>query len=312
MPKTTLVLTLILLIALGFLIYELYILTPQEKQNLDIFITNSELPIADANMELSMFMQNMRFNTNNLSYYFLDCEQDKKDRTLEAFTLVSTETEIISFYETNFEEKAKIKIYCSAIKKPTRNNSFVAGEGGPDSLINLSLYPLINSGQIYLYGIQNKNECEYPIVEIHELMHVFGFDHLQDKESVLYPYISCEQRITPEIISELKRLYLIEPKADLLIKYANISKGGIYLNFELSIENRGLITATKTNLEIYDNSNNKIGNFTIDTLEPGTTNTITLTNFKLPSRNTNNLKFVIRTETPEFFYENNQLTATLN
>jgi len=306
-------LLLLLILSLVLLGYKFYELTPQEQKDLSIFITNSELPQANASSELVMFMPNMRFDTNKLSYYFSDCEQEKQDRVLEAFSIVSNQTQVISFYEINSEETAKIKVYCSDTKKPTRNNTFVAGEGGPDSLINLSLYPLINSGQIYLYGTQNKAQCDYPVVETHELMHVFGFDHLQDKESVLYPYVSCEQKITPEIISELKRLYSIEPKSDLWIKRANVSKGGIYLNFEISIENRGLISATVVELEIYDNTNNrKIGNFSMQKLEPGTTNTLTLQNFKLPSRNINNLRFVVKTQTPEFFYENNEFIAKLN
>lgn len=312
MSKLATIFAIILLIAVGFLAYKIYEITPSEKQSLNIFITNAELPSANANTELTMFIPNMRFDTNRLSYFFFECDQTKKQRVLNAFSIVSSETQIISFYETNSEEDAKIKIYCSDVKKPTRNNSFVAGEGGPDSLINLSLYPLINSGQIYLYGTKGQNECASPIVEIHELMHVFGFDHLQDKASILYPYVSCEQKITPEIVSELKRLYSIEPKSDLVITNASASKGGIYLNFQISVLNRGLIPATEINLEIYDIANKKIGNFSIETLEPGTTNTISITNFKLPSRNTNDLKFIVKTQTPEFFYENNEFSANLN
>lgn len=306
-------LTLLVILLIIFVAYKFYEATPQEKQSLNIFLTNTALPESNASSELVMFMPNMRFDTNRLSYYFLDCNQEKQARILEAFLIVSTETKTISFYETNSEEDAKIKIYCSEERKPTRNNTFVAGEGGPDSLVNLSLYPLINSGQIYLYGTQSKTQCEYTIVEIHELMHVFGFDHLQDKESILYPYVSCEQKITPEIISELQNLYTIEPKSDLLITNATASKGGAYLNFKISVQNRGLISATNTNLEIYDLSNNKkLGNFTMQTLEPGMTNTITLENFRLPSTKTNNLKFVVKTSTPEFFYENNEFIAKLN
>jgi hypothetical protein len=306
-------LIIILIGSVGFLGYKFYELSPQEKQGLNIFLTNSELPATNASSELVMFMPNMRFNTNRISYYFSDCELVKQARVLEAFSLVSSGSQDISFYEVMSEENAKIKIYCSGVKKPTRNNSFVAGEGGPDSLINLSLYPLINSGQIYLYGTQGKNQCDSPIVETHELMHVFGFDHLADKESVLYPYVSCEQKLIPGIVSELKRLYSFEAKSDLWIKKANVSEGGIYLNFEITIENRGLISANNVELEIYDRSNNnKIGNFSMRTLEPGMSNTITLENFRLPSRNTNDLKFMVKTQTPEFFYENNEFVVKLN
>jgi hypothetical protein len=306
------IIILIILGIAGFLFIKFYELSPQEKQDLNIFIKQAELPEANASSELEMFIPNMRFDTSQLSYFFSDCDESKQQEMLKAFSEISEKTKVITFYNADSQENAKIKIFCSSEKQQKRNNTFVAGEGGPDSLINLSLYPLIESGQIYLYGLKYQEQCDYPVVELHELMHVFGFNHIEDKSSILYPYVSCDQKITDEMISELTKIYSLSAKADLLIANASASKGGVYLNFQISTQNRGLIKASNVELEIYDNSNNKkIGNFSLRELEPGETSTITLQNYMLPSRNTDNLKFKVKTSTLEYFYENNEISASI-
>ena len=73
---------------------------------------------------------------------------------------------------------------------------FIAGEGGPTSITNTSLYNVILKGKILLY---KKSECEEPIVELHELLHVFGFDHSQDPNNIMFNLSSCNQEISQDI-----------------------------------------------------------------------------------------------------------------
>jgi len=269
--------------------------------------TNGELNI-NATNQLSMFMPNMRFNSNNISYSFVECSDYSQTRMKQAFQIISNETNNIYFYENRL---AQIIIYCSQQREEKRNSTFVAGEGGPDNLINLSLYPLINSGKIYLYEQKNNKDCSYPIVELHELMHVFGFDHINDSSKILYPYISCKQRITPDITTELNKIYSKEPKADLTLQNLSANTHGNYLDFNITILNRGLISSINVSLDIL-NGEKIIDSITIEDLSPGISQIMTVKNIVIKTNNLNQIKFKVTSDSEEYFYENNQLTATVN
>lgn len=284
---------------------------PGELMDLKIVLPEDNSSLENATEKLEMFYPNMRFVQNSLDFGFAgECTPDKKERVYEAFEIISRETKILSFKESL--TNPIIIIFCNEVEKETTENTFIAGEGGPEKVLNSTLYPLIGGGKVYLYGTKKDSNCEYPVVEIHELMHVFGFNHITNKSSILYPYLDCEQKLDAEIISELRRLYSIEPKAELKIKNATVSKSGIYLNFNIEIENIGLIDANNNVLQIKTNENSLIKDFELDDIEPGTTQTLKVQNLKLPSRNTNEIVIEIKTSTEEFYVENNVLEAKLS
>lgn len=296
---------LLLLASLSFFAYEIYTKFPQGTK--EFFITQPENKIPEnTSKELVMFMPNMRFATDSISYSFQDCDLERKNKVLEAFQIISKETQVISFYEAQLAPM--IAIYCSQEKGEKRNNSFVAGEGGPNKVIELDLYPLIIDGKIYLYDSRSKDDCKYPIVELHELMHVFGFDHISNKSTILYPYVDCDQRITKDIIDKLKELYSLKPKSDLTIKNLSASTSNRYLSFEIIISNRGLLNAKSSNVEIYD-AKGKIGNFSIGGIDSGVSQSLSIKNMALPIRQITDIIFKVTTTTPEYFYDNNEITA---
>lgn len=304
------VFTLFLLGALALVGYQFYQYLPAEEQILNIQ-PQSKLPTVTAPSTLTQFVQNMRFAKNNLGYFFYPgCSPEKINRINGAFELIETKTKIISFIEkTNFQE-ADIKILCSEVQKEVKPNQFIAGEGGPDEFLNLSLYPLILSGEVLLYDTLYKDKCEYPLVELHEILHVFGFDHIDDKNSVLYPYYSCNQQLDNSIVNELIRLYSITPQAELHFVNASASKNGIYLDFTLPIENRGLIEARNVLINLFSGGK-QITQFEMENIAPGSTKKITIQNQLLPSRSTSEITFEITSETPEYFPEDNQITAKI-
>lgn len=301
---------LFILSALSFLGYTTYQYLPGEQQVLNIQ-TETKLPETNASSTITQFVPNMRFAKSDLNYYFYPgCSSNKESRMKEAFNIISTQTGIITFTEkTNFEE-ADIKIFCSEVKKEIQPNQFIAGEGGPDEFLNSSLYPLIVSGEVLLYDTLYKDKCDYPLVELHELLHVFGFDHINDKTSVLYPYYSCNQKLDSTIVNEIKRLYLITPKAELLFVNASASKHGIYLDFRTPIQNRGLIEAKNVTL-VLSSGEKEIAKFEMEDISPGATKSITIQNQLLPSKSTSEIDFKIISNTPEYFLEDNQITAKL-
>jgi hypothetical protein len=152
--------------------------------------------------------------------------------------------------------------------------------------------------------LYNESSCDYPITELHELFHVFGFDHINDSRTIMYPYSGCEQRINPEMIEKIKEIYSIRPKAELYFENITASKKGIYLDFNVTVKNEGLIEAENIFLEIYSEEK-KIDSFDLGGLKPGEGTSFNVKNLKLTSRNAKNVKMLVVTKTEEYNTENN-------
>ncbi|MEK6885369.1 MAG: matrixin family metalloprotease [Nanoarchaeota archaeon] len=255
----------------------------------------------NASGEVVQFEPNLRFNHNDISYYINPtCPESKKSKFENALFLLSDKTKIITFYTTN-EEDADILVGCSKESYEQETNVFVAGEGGPTEYITSKFYPVIKKGKVLLY---EEDKCDYPITELHELFHVFGFDHINDSKMIMYPYIDCQQIINPEVIEELVRIYSVKPAAELYFDNVSAVRTGMYLNFAASVRNEGLITAKAVMLELYAD-NEKVSVFNLETIEFGTGVTYTAQNVKLPNNNVQNVEFKIVTITDELDKNNN-------
>jgi len=307
MKLLNILLLLIFLLAISFGTLYLYQNLPGEEISLKIKNLglnqnkNFELPLVNASGEIIQFFPNMRFNHNNLTYFINpECSQEKVNRMNQAFSIIAQETAIISFTQDS-EENADILIGCSIDSYETEKNVFIAGEGGPTKIMNLSVYPLILRGKVMLY---NESSCDYPITELHELFHVFGFDHINNSETIMYPYVGCNQKINPEMIEKIKELYSIPAEAEIYFEKINASKRGIYLDFDVMIRNEGLIDAKNITLDVYS-ENKKIDSFDVGSLESGEGTNFNVGNLKLTSRNAENIKMILTTETDEYNLENN-------
>ena len=301
----------ILLILLGLYAYSFYNDLPLNAKDLSISF-KQELPNAvNTSSNLVQFAQSMRFSKNELSYYFQEgCVQAKIDSTREAFKILEEQTEVLSFKESSsFAEDIDILIKCSEESKETTSDeknkrTFIAGEGGPTKFLELSPYSLIMQGEIQLYSSRQSKECSEPLVEIHELLHVLGYDHIDDKTSILYPYLSCDQELKPNIIQDIKELYSEPAKAEVLIANISASKAGRYLDFSIEVENTGLLKAEKVKLEVFA-WEKSVKEFNMESLIPGSSRTLELTNLQLPSSRADSVRFVITTTTEEYSIENN-------
>lgn len=297
-----------LLAALAYLSYFVYLNYPRAAQTFNTGSYNPGLnaPV-NASNEVTQFYPNMRFNHNKITYFILDCDTTKTARLSRAFNIIETDTGIISFYKTDNEEEADIHVGCSANAFEKEKNTFIAGEGGPTSFIDLKPYPIIIKGKVMLY---KEESCDYPITELHELFHVFGFDHINRSKTIMYPYVDCEQRIDPEMINLLKTLYSVEPKAELYFTNLSAVKKGIYLDYDLQVNNDGLIMAKNVKLEIYS-GNQLIESSPLKDLDYGTGQHTWVKNMKLPSLNVNKLTFKITTDTSEFNTQNNIIEVAI-
>jgi hypothetical protein len=236
-----------------------------------------------------VFAKNMRFDHNEISYFIENsCSSLRVSKMEEAFKIFNENVEIVSFSKINNED-ADILIACSDEDIKVGRNLFAAGEGGPTKYIKVGEFNIIEEGKIYLY---KGSECDYPIIELHELFHVFGFDHSNDPRSIMYSIYRCDQKITSDIIDILKELYSIEPLPDLRITNLNAVKNGRYLNFEITISNEGLSDVRGANLVIISEEK-EIERFSLKEIYKGYARTLTVTNLKMFSSNINIIDFYV-------------------
>ncbi len=247
-----------------------------------------------------VFAENMRFNHNIISYFIEDeCVKVRRDAMIEAFDIFAEKMNLISFYEVENKDVADIQVGCSDEYIEIGERLFVAGEGGPSRIINTSVFKTIEKGKIILY---NNPQCDYPVVELHELLHVFGFDHVDDPSSIMYNVSRCNQRITPDMIELIDKLYSIEPLADAVIEELVAVKRGRYVDFNITVLNEGLIGIDSISLTIVAGGK-EIQVIDLGEIDIGYGRTLRATNIKLPSRNVEKIDFII---------DNNNVVRELN
>lgn len=275
----------ILVMVLVFLLYILWQYVPSDIQSSRANLPEMKFETGNLSYKVSQFYPNMKFNHNEISYNIeAACEEEKKARMREAFRLLQSEVGIISFYETN--EEPDIRVTCTqTIESSTGRNFFVAGEGGAEQIIQTKKYNVITKGIVLLYGNPHGSvSCSWPNVELHELMHVFGFEHSEDQNSLMYPYLaSCDQKLDQEIINDMKELYSQPNLADLYFEEVKATKHGKYLDFNATIKNAGVIDAKNIVLAVYDD--NEQGEFfRLEDINFGAGVTFSVSNAQLNSR----------------------------
>ncbi|HRZ85975.1 MAG TPA: matrixin family metalloprotease [Candidatus Paceibacterota bacterium] len=254
-----------------------------------------------------MFYENMRFPSKSISYSIdSGCNDNKKNDSREAFKEIEKQTNI-KFIEIS--KNGEIEVICSNEKKQPDSNHFISGEGGPLTIINLTNYYVIFNGTMLLY---EENKCKKPIVAIHEILHVLGFEHSKNEKSIMYPYYNCNQIIDEEIINKINQIYEIPTLPDLTLDSITAEKHGFYLDFEMKIFNKGFSDSNNTNLSIYAD-NKLVSNYEIGSLKIGSGKTIRVNNLKIPL-SIKKISFIIDQENvqQEINKENNKAVLSLN
>jgi len=304
--KVVTIILMILLISFSF--YYLYDNIPLNPTKLSVegviddpedFINYGETP---------MFAENIRFSKNEVSYYIDDsCPISRTLKMGEAFNIIEGSVNGLSFSEVIDRNSAEVYVGCSDEEIEVDTNLFAVGEGGPTKVIKVGKFNLIEEGRIHLY---KDSKCDYPVTEVHELLHVLGFDHSENPNSILYDTYSCDQRITPDIIKILNELYSIEPLPDLKIKNLEVVKKGRYLDFNVTIVNEGMSDVGVVELVLLSEEK-EISNFLLNDIYKGYARTLTVQNLRMFSSNINVIDFYIdySNKISEIDEGNNQVRA---
>lgn len=288
------ILLLLLLAVLGFLAYLLYQLVPGNPQSIHPETKEPLLNTGNLSYAVKQFYPNMKFNHNEISYKIdPKCSEDETQRMIEAFKELSSRVGVISFYPVS--GNSDIEVTCSEYVHSTESKGFfVAGEGGAKEIIPTERYNVITTGIILLYGEpMGTIQCDWPILELHELLHVFGFGHSEDENSLMYAYLeSCSQKLDESIIQDLKNLYSEKNLPDLYFDDVVAVKKGSYLDFNVTIKNSGVVDVDSVSLYVFDNKE-KLKDFDLSDVRFGGGVSFQVNNLRLKSRSSSNIEIVI-------------------
>ena len=296
MAKTILNIILALLVLFVILVsaYFIYLNIPGTPEALrPLFHDSNQLQIQNLSGIVSQNRSNMKFNHNNISYTLdASCNEEKTSRMEEAFDEIHNLTKTIGFIRVN--DNPDIDISCSRdVLQTAEGDYFIAGEGGARKIIPTGKYNVITSGVILLYDSSYERKCDWPNVEIHELMHVFGFEHSGDKQSLMYPILeSCDQRLDSSIVNSLVLLYLEKNLPDLYFENVSAVKSGRYLDFNISVKNSGDIDSPNVSLSVIDEGG-RVYSPDLGEMKIGAGVYFQITNLKLSSRSSKNISLVL-------------------
>ncbi|MDP2628969.1 MAG: matrixin family metalloprotease, partial [Nanoarchaeota archaeon] len=206
---------------------------------------NSNFSINSSGFEGMQFYNNMRYSDSKISYRISEsCSLQKKNDAERALNIISEKTTLI-FYSVSSEEE--ISISCNE-ENQVKGGLFVAGEGGPTSIIKSGNFNVILKGEILLI---RDTSCQNPNVAIHEFFHALGFEHSDNKKNIMYPISDCNQVIGDDNIALINNIYSFKSVPDLSFENVSATMKGKYLDANITIRNRGLKNSESSKLIIY-------------------------------------------------------------
>lgn len=149
-----------------------------------------------------------------------DCGNYQAKRIELAFETMEKETEgVIRFRKLEKNERNKdiennkenettdIVIYCNKIVFLSEPGFYVAGEAQHFVEENFITY-----GELYFYNTGKysySGGCpSYPNTELHEILHIFGFEHVEERNHIMNPNPTyCPTKLNKDIVEKLTRVY---------------------------------------------------------------------------------------------------------
>jgi len=149
--------------------------------------------------EIKQIKEELKFENRTISYSISqNCSLNSTTRLFRAMKLISDKTPIRFINK----EDAEIIVECLNSSLKPKDDLSKISEGGPTLFYNNTIL----ESRIVLYNSEEV-KCDFPIAELHELLHALGFDHTTNTKSVMYPLAECKQELDREIIIFLNKLY---------------------------------------------------------------------------------------------------------
>jgi len=275
----------------------LYLLVPYNYIEFSFKPKNSNFSISQS--EEMQFYQNIRFQSPNISYKIDACPLKKTEDMKKAFEIISN-LSVLNFDEVLSKEE--ISVFCDE-KIQTEGNLFVAGEGGPSNISRAGKFNVVLNGKILLL---RESECPEPNVAIHELLHVLGFKHSENKNNIMYSISSCSQTISDDIINLLEKLYSIPSYSDLEFESAEAVMRGRYLDLNMSIRNNGLKNSEISKI-IISSEGKTLKEIEMTPLEIGYGRAVFLSNIYVMKFNVEEIEIFIDADFDELDKDNNRI-----
>lgn len=260
------------------------------------------------NSELSegriLFYENLRYSDEKISYRIGElCTLQKRADAETAFEILENKT-ILDFYSVKNSEE--LFIGCED-RQITKEDFFIAGEGGPVNITRSGDFNVITFGEVVLI---RSSECQNPNIALHEILHSMGFDHSANSNNIMYSISKCEQTLGEDIPKLINELYSIPDYPDLVISEVLPEIHGRYLDVNASIKNNGLKTSREAVLNIYVDDS-PVYSLDVQPFNIGSGIKFSLKNVPLKKSNFEKLIFIVEYSDPEISKSNNEVVFSV-
>jgi hypothetical protein len=295
----------ILLMVTSFLFIDTFYPRPVESFSPYELKINNEPMYSKTNQ----FFPNMRFVDERISFYIEpECLFKSPNYIYQAFEILEENT-VLEFYQDS--KNPEILIICSQESKESqsigRKSYYIAGEGGPTNVINVSERFIILEGQVTLFRDEQCNESK---LALHELLHVLGFDHSNNPRSIMYPVTACNQVLDESIIDEINLIYSVPSLPDIAIENVEAKRVSRQISLNMTIANYGFKNANDVSITIKNPQGDLLYQKTIDFISVGTKKIFSLENLRVWS-NSDLLIFEVKINEEEISLSNNRAEVSL-
>lgn len=186
------------IIALGFFVIWLFM--PLDESDYQSYILEEK---ARPNIDPNVYY----WTYTPIHYYFSEdypCEGSRKNNIEKSFNIIEEKTDnLVNFYEEESENAIEISCLKSDEEDVAGYGGIEFYEGEKEILKGFVEFTEINPTEY--------EECQYyPSTELHEILHAFGFDHIEGRRSILNSlpeYGEACTSLDSEIIDCLKHIY---------------------------------------------------------------------------------------------------------